>query len=265
MTDTPHPIDPEHVDELLSADLDGELADAVADLGYDGDDVRAQIAANPELQARRDALDRARHALATVSPLDEVTAARLRTAARAELRPPKRTRLYAISGAIAAALVLVVAVVAVAANHSSSSVKTESSASAARPFIPTTRAPASTGTNFGVVAGLDGLVTRVEQVPRAVASAPLHTGDSTSDQHVEATAKPAEASGGVSQAPLSCSLTAQNIAGRSAQLVEQGTATLSGNPVSVWVYDRTGAPELLVVLSPDCKLVAARPLGTTTP
>jgi hypothetical protein len=269
MTDTPRPIDPEHVDELLSADLDGELADAAADFGYDVDDVRAQLAADAELRARRDALDNARRELAVVRPLDEVTAARLRSAAREELRPAKRTRLYAISGGIAAALVLVVGVVAVASNHSSNNgAKTEASANvAAPPTRPAAHVPAAvTGTDFGTASNVDALVTRVEHArSQATEAAPKQNMHDSTSLSIAATALDGKASSGALTTPFACSLASKNVAGTSAQLVEQGTATVAGQPVSVWVYDRTGAPQLLVVLGSDCKLVAARPLGTTSP
>jgi len=87
MTDTPRPIDPDAVDELLSADLDGELDAAARDLGYEPDDVRAALAAEPELHARRDALERARAELARVPTLDDVSAARLRAMALAGAKP----------------------------------------------------------------------------------------------------------------------------------------------------------------------------------
>jgi hypothetical protein len=268
MTDTPRPIDPEHVDELLSADLDGELADAAADFGYDADDVRAQLATDAELRARRDALDNARRELAVVTPLDEVTAARLRNAAREELRPAKRTRLYAISGGIAAALVLVVGLVAVASKHSSSTETKTAASNVAAPTHPAApRVPAvATGTDFGTASNVDALVARLEHAPQATAVAPKQNLSDSTTLTIHATTLDGNAgSGVVATPPFACSLAAKNVAGTSAQLAEQGTATVAGQPVSVWVYDRTDAPQLLVVLGPDCKLVAARPLGTTSP
>ncbi len=274
MTDTPRPLDPEHVDELLSADLDGELAGAAADLGYAADDVRAQIAADPALQARRAALEQARRELGTYAPLDEVTSARMRNAAHAELRRPGRARLYAIAGGLAAAIVIVVVVAAIAVGSSHSS-STKSAASEAVPnatgtsSTPALPAPATTGVDYGTAANIDALVARIDRTAtKGAVEAPVavSNGPATSLQHRDY----ADGTGGSGAAAstgtslMACELAGQGAAGPNAQLRERGTATVGGQPVSVWVYTRGGAPDLVVVIDSHCKPVATRPLGTTS-
>lgn len=128
----PSPLDPEHVDLLLSAELDGELEAAARDLGLDPADARARLDATPGIEERRRAfavaLDVSRApeelpeavrdrvvALAlteAVSPAPDPVGDEF-TARRTGRRPGDRfsTRLVA-AGAVAATLLLVVGVVA---------------------------------------------------------------------------------------------------------------------------------------------------------
>lgn len=107
------PLPPETVDELLSAELDGELDAAAADLGLDPEQARAVVAAQGERYAL---LGASREALADVAPLDELTRRRLVSAA---VGAPGRsatgtrrnpTRLLTVLGGAAALLALVVGI-----------------------------------------------------------------------------------------------------------------------------------------------------------
>ncbi len=268
MTDTPRSLDPAHVDELLSADLDGELAGAASDLGYDVDDVRAQISANPGLRARREALDRARHELASFAPLDEVTAARLRSNARDELPAPKRTRLYAIVGGIAAAIAIVVAVVAVASSRSANNNTTKTAAAAPTVPSPTTGVVHSGAPerDFGTANDIDALAAGLKTTQGySAASAPVAAGQSPPTPFGDgALSSKQNASSSAAKSATSCPTVAQQAAGSAAQLVEHGVATVGGQPVTIWIYSRAGAPDLLVALNDACSLVATRPLGRTS-
>jgi hypothetical protein len=123
------PLDPDELDELLSADLDGELAVAARDRGSDVETIRARIAATPGAPARRAALSAARDLLARAPELDELVEARLRakavravgtrSAALDEARRARRKRALVTVFGIAAA-VIVVAVIAVAVGRSGS-------------------------------------------------------------------------------------------------------------------------------------------------
>ena len=135
MNDDPAPLQPEELDELLSADLDGELAAAAHERGSDVDAIRARIAATPDADARRDALVAARDVLADAPSLDDLAAARLRANAvrAAEARPDAkrsarrdgRKQLVLTVSGIAAAI-LVIAVVAAAIGRSGSSSRSTS-------------------------------------------------------------------------------------------------------------------------------------------
>ncbi|HEV7526079.1 MAG TPA: hypothetical protein VGP92_14000 [Acidimicrobiia bacterium] len=122
-------FEPTQLDELLSAELDGELAAAARDLGSSVEDVAARLRATPGADARRAALVAARALLEQAPPIDELTATRLRTAAlqaatevRADPvddRRRRRNRVLTVSGAIAAAILAVVAIAtALSGNHS---------------------------------------------------------------------------------------------------------------------------------------------------
>src|SRR5262249_21198363 len=92
MNNDPAPLEPDELDELLSADLDGDLADAARERGSDVETARARIAATPGAPERRAALAAARELLAEAPELSELDAARLRADAvrAAEAAAPAR-------------------------------------------------------------------------------------------------------------------------------------------------------------------------------
>src|SRR5207244_5980554 len=106
MNDTP-PLTADQVDELLSADLDGEFDDAARDLGLDPADARARLANEVRgVDDRRAALAAARDALAEAPAVDDLLAARVRAKAmkaaasahgdQQAYRPRRSRRLYAV-------------------------------------------------------------------------------------------------------------------------------------------------------------------------
>jgi hypothetical protein len=123
MTDAT-PLPDEQLDELLSAELDGEFEAAARDLGFSPDEARARVDATPDAGARRDALAATRGVLA-VPPLPDDVRDRLVASAVAAAMPDElaarrtrsRSRLVAYTGgAVAAALLLVVGAVALFSN-----------------------------------------------------------------------------------------------------------------------------------------------------
>src|SRR5262245_19079562 len=107
MNDDTTPLDPEQLDELLSAELDGELAAAADDFGMAEAEARARLEATPGSADRRAQFEAARAAVADVPALDDVTAARLRAAARkarvADVRSRRRgawLRVASIAAAV---------------------------------------------------------------------------------------------------------------------------------------------------------------------
>lgn len=116
MTGIPDPLPPDLLDELLSADLDGELGDAAAALGLDERAARARIDATPGAASRREALAQARQAIADVvlDDLDRKRLLRAVTVARSASPPARRagagSRWWVAAG-VAAALLGVVGIV----------------------------------------------------------------------------------------------------------------------------------------------------------
>jgi hypothetical protein len=112
------PLEPEQLDELLSAELDGELDSAARDLGMTVDEAGARLRVTPGAAARRQALASARDLLGAPVELDEITAARLRGDAlrgsqpvrRAD--PARRHQVWWATGVVAASVALIVALLA---------------------------------------------------------------------------------------------------------------------------------------------------------
>jgi hypothetical protein len=137
------PLQPDELDELLSADLDGELAAAARERGSDVDAIRARIAATPDASARRDALAAARDVLADGPALDDLVGARLRAkavqaaAARSDARESarrgRRNRLLLTTSGIAAAILVIAAIAVVVGHTGSSGSSSNANASASAP------------------------------------------------------------------------------------------------------------------------------------
>src|SRR5262245_6285834 len=65
MNEPTEPLPPEVVDELLSAELDGEFEDAAHELGFEPDTARARLAATARVGERRIQLQAAQRASAS--------------------------------------------------------------------------------------------------------------------------------------------------------------------------------------------------------
>ncbi len=143
------PLSPEILDELLSAEIDGELASAARDLGLTLDDATAALAADPGADRRREALRRARELLAAPAPLNPSVELRLvataidrstreRHARRA--RPRRARQALTAVGSVAAAVAVIAGVLVLAANNRGESSKASS---------PLTQQPAAATTTHG--------------------------------------------------------------------------------------------------------------------
>ncbi len=127
MTDSPVPLSPDVVDELLSAELDGEFDAAAADHDLDPAAARARLNATPGIDDRRTALAAARPALAVTPVADDARARMLATAVATaaptdELgtrreRRGRHARLVVALSAAAAAVLLIVGLVATVSNN----------------------------------------------------------------------------------------------------------------------------------------------------
>ncbi len=169
----PNPPPPSTLDELLSADIDGELERAAADHGLPLDAARAAIA-TPEAVVRRAALTQARDLVAAPVPLDPADADRLAAGAldRArhenELAAARRrrnrfdaARRVAIA---AAAIVVVFGGIAVLARGTTSSKSSGSNASSAGSASRSIAAPTSPAAELGDVSTSRAL--RAKVLPR---------------------------------------------------------------------------------------------------
>jgi hypothetical protein len=272
MNDT-SPLPPEALDELLSADLDGDLDAAAAALGLEPAAARARLAATPVAPDRRDALARARAEIAAVPALDELLAARLRAKAvraakaehdrdRAGTMQRRQRALAAVSSAAAALLVVAGVAFALARGDSGDQTRTSGATlptpdrgaeALERPGADTgAPATATTRHDFGAVDTVSELAPLVrEQLA----------------QKLTRTARPqptSPESGGEAPAVLdaagSCAAAARDFAGVEAgdgpQLL--GDARVAGQPVLVYLFEPTGSERaaVAVVLTTDCRLVS---------
>jgi hypothetical protein len=275
------PFQPDELDELLSAELDGELDAAARDLGLSADQAATRLRATPGAADRRAALAAARDLLSATPEIEELLAARLRAKAvraaddenetRDGDRRDRRRRMLLAVGGIAAAIA---AVFGVAAGLNASRSGTNSASKPAR-----ASAPEKTATSKERVLGPASSLGKFSDA-RALAQAavsriaPLHdaAGNSTSykDARLGATST-APSFGNQSLSPQPTSVPAAMgvpVTGCKAppQLrlvgdpVLRATATLSGKPVVVLVF--TGVGERTVVVEDtNCTLVNVQMLS----
>jgi hypothetical protein len=282
MTDLPLPLSPDQIDELLSADIDGEFDAAAVDLGLDPADARARLAATAGVSERRAALSQVHDLVAAVPELDELTAARVRSraieesaGARADAqRRRHRGRRLGIVGGIAAAFLLVVGVVAAVQNSDSEPQFTTASGGAPA-LKPDAAADAtsgySTSGSLGAFATFDDLAARArassitvrDSAPDAVSAGSANPSSvPPSSEGQELSLYDANADRGVNvSAPKAvrniCSDEALATAGNP-PLVSYGTATVAGTPVVVWVAG-SGDDAVVVVLDEACHVVSRQP------
>ncbi len=191
---------PEPLDDLLSAELDGEFAAAARELGLSVEDAEARIRATPGANERRVALAQARALLGVAPPIDELLAARLRAkavrAAEAEhaqhtAERRRRNRILLSAGGIAAAIAAIVAVAnGVNGFHPDYSSSSKSASSASPPterrLAPSTPAAAALG-SFADVRSLAVAAVQQDAVTRDRAKGSLQTTFGASAGRVAAT------------------------------------------------------------------------------
>jgi hypothetical protein len=271
----PTPLTSEQVDELLSAELDGELASAAVDLGLDPDRVDDLLAASPGVDERRRDLAAARVAIATVEPLDELTAARLRSNALAaaddaddeEDAGGSRARRR-VEWASVAALVAVAVVIfgVVGVTHKSSPTRTVADSSV-RPqgagagtshdnAAAPTPAHSSLSFTYGRFANSDVLAQSVLKSLKSLSSYAPGAGGSTFTTSNAAAADEDLTTNQYSDlAPVAgCENAARKAAAAKDAPVLTGTATLSHQPVQVFVYARDSS-YTLVISGSNCQVV----------
>lgn len=198
MDDAYPPFAPDQLDELLSAQLDGELADAARDLGMSLHEVTARLHATPGANARRVALTSARDLLGRPVEIDELTTVRLHARAIREVegdstarvvdsaRRRRRVRYGAVG--IAAAAAAVVALVVGLGGHVSPNDSASNKSAAA---VPATTAPKRTGAPVPTAAL--GAFTDAGTLARAAVEHSTHsTSDPTENGQPDPELKPAQ-------------------------------------------------------------------------
>jgi hypothetical protein len=293
MNDTPAPLEPDQLDELLSAELDGEFDAAARDLGLRGDEAVARLQATPGVEDRRRALAAASGALGEVPEIDELLAARLRAKAvrsleeadarRADDRARRRNRLLVSAGGVAAALLAIVALAAGLGTHSSSSSNSKAS-SASSGADTSTLAPRRDVAGTGAAASALGAFTDAHALAVAAvdhgafkngsalltkpaASPSAQYGQSQTSLKV--TLGPSGGhrvtAGGADAAPTTTgavkSTATDTLAGCGVPAgvpvtgnpLSRSTATLSGKPVLVFVFAGRGE-HVVVIENADCTL-----------
>ena len=151
MNDDLTPLEPDELDELLSAELDRELEAAARDRGMTIDTAMARIRVTPGSDARRAALARARDLLSEVPEIDELVDTRLRAKAvraaasyranRADERKHRRNRVLLGASGLAAAIVVALAIAAGLNTHPSESQASLAGRATAAPAPVSTTAP----------------------------------------------------------------------------------------------------------------------------
>ena len=156
-------LTPIELDELLSADLDGELDATAIELSYDPAKVRIAITESPRALARRADLERAMVALRSddATHIDELTRRRLtrRAFGGTGLRNSRSLTLVSIS---AAAAIVVGVVIAISQHGSKSTNYAAKASSTSTVFAPHSLAPAkpqSTAPQNAAIAGLPSIGT----------------------------------------------------------------------------------------------------------
>jgi hypothetical protein len=267
MNPTGEPLDQHALDELLSADVDGELAAAAADLGLTGDEARAAIS-SPAAIARRAAIAGAAEAIGAFVPFDDDAAARLVTEsltrgreddelAVARQRRKGRTDTARVVAVLAGSAAAVIAVIVGLSNLSMSS----NDANSAATRMPVERATTSDGAPtpgplaLGDVSDTKQLRRRVEAQLQSPLSSP-QPGGSTTSFRVKSGPPPKEsyaADDAAQRLQLQCTPAARTAAGGAAPVLA-GNARSHGRTVVVYVF-RRGAGYDVVVVDQGCSVV----------
>jgi hypothetical protein len=265
------PLAPDVVDELLSADLDGDFAAAARDHGLDVATARARLAATAGVDARRAQLEAAQRSLSTpLAPLGTDTRHALLAAAHAgaegrvdELARRRERRWPARLGGIAAAAAALLVVVGLAVSIATTGSGDDDDSSAAGGAASDTSAatsddaltaapesaapPAAFARDFGAIDDAAGLRAAVEAA--LAADSPAAGGaDGDQSQRRATTAGCA-----------TLHATALGI-GPEVTPVLSGPVEYQDTPADVYVYLRDGERVIFVFARDDCRVLVSQVL-----
>jgi hypothetical protein len=284
MNDDTSPFEPNELDELLSAELDGELDAAARDLGLSMAEFSQRRRATPGAEDRRAALAAARDLLSEPPEIEELLAARLRAkavrageeehASRRGDRSRRRRQIVLASGGLAAAIAAVVGIAAgLSASRSGTSAESAKRAVAAPAAPkPTTPGPPSALGPFTNVHALALAAVSGANAEQSGSTPAPAVGQSNAAQ-----ATPGQSNGAAFDAPSAARSTGKGSydtsrgvgtgqctsppqVRRGDTLVLRATATLSGKPVVVLVFTGNGE-HTVVVEDTNCRLLNVQMLG----
>ncbi len=264
------PLTPDAVDELLSAEIDGEFDAAALDLGYEPAHARELLEGVPGVSERRAALTRAAGAT-QVPPLPEGAREALLARVRTATAGNRSRRARNVLGIAAAVLVVVGlgAVIAVNASDDASddnrSAATAGDASAPTTLAETSRDVARGGSgeeasipfDFGEVADGETLRARVESALVEPTAVPEALAPQSGDGEGAFADAP----------PVACVDSQARAAGVEPALVQHGIVVYQGEPAEVFVFARD-ADFLAVVVadaSGSCRTVASQVVPSGDP
>jgi hypothetical protein len=280
MHDDTSPLQPAELDELLSAELDGELEAAERDLGLSTGAAAARLRATPGTAERRAALASARDLLSEPAEIEELLAARLRAkavraaaeedATRHGDRKDRRRRLLLTAGGLAAAIAAIVGIAAgLSGSRSGTNAATaKRGAGASTPEKAATAdgSAAARTSALGKFSDVHALalaaVSRTDPSRKAVSSAPSSSNEisggfanQSADQPTDARAVYGSSTRSIDRAKnRSAACTAPPQLLLTGTPVLRATATLSGKSVVVLVYAGAGE-HTVVVEDTNCTLL----------
>lgn len=279
MNDDTSPFEPNELDELLSAELDGELDAAARDLGLSVAEVSERRRATPGAEDRRAALAAARDLLSAAPEIEELLAARLRAKAvrvgaeenvsRRGDRSRRRRQIVLASAGLAAAIAAVVGIAAGLSKSRSGTSADGAARAVAAPAAPkpTTSGPASalgpfTNVHALALAAVSG--ANAESVSKPATAVGQPTLGQPNGGALDAPSPAARSTGkGTYNTSLGVGTrqcTSPPQVQRGDTLALRATATLSGNPVVVLVFTGNGE-HTVVVEDTNCRLLNVQMLG----
>ena len=282
MTDPTRPLNHETLDEVLSADIDGELDRAATDLGLTPDEARAAIAGAPDADIRRRALEAARDRFSTQPTLEPAIVSQLVAAALSQATAPipirshRRQRVWRTLAGAAAAAAVIAGVVALAAKNPGSEVKSSSTAAAGAHSgasdTPRNPLTAKGSVLFGDVSRAQALRVRVRDelgprtnapIPESAAAGPsgspghdglqLPAASGTYKTGISSTKSEFAANHAALRACVSSIETSRHLRGAP---ILSGTGISLSRPVYVVVFREAGTTVAYVLAAGDCSVVA---------
>lgn len=270
---TAEPLPAEVVDELLSAQLDGEFEAAASDLGLTPGDARTRLDATPGSAQRLVRLTEARAQIGSVEVLPEATRAELVAralassgvddlTARRSRRAPRDWRTWLAASGAAAALALVVAIAATLATSGGGGEGADQTATDQSRTADAERAPAVGGDSVRDLGDVTDPKALRDALEEPTATTVAGSGEATEDGGIPLTGSD-DATGG--QAPWAqsyddaygCDAATADFAVTQAPSL-RAVARYEGTPAVILVYDEGDHVFVAVLAADDCRVLATQ-------